>query len=82
METLHENEALYERMTRARQGNDNRPASPRALSFGQSRRGRPFDHFDNALKRPPARFRSLTILECIASDRQRRGYDDRPDGVR
>ncbi|MEQ1954975.1 NADH dehydrogenase ubiquinone Fe-S protein 4 [Mesorhizobium yinganensis] len=36
METLHENKALYERMTPARPGNDNRPASFRALSFGRS----------------------------------------------
>ena len=36
METLHEHKALYERMTRDRPGNDNRPASSRALSFGRS----------------------------------------------
>lgn len=36
METLHENKALYEGMTRARPGNDNRPASSRAVSFGRS----------------------------------------------
>ncbi|WP_445206981.1 NADH dehydrogenase ubiquinone Fe-S protein 4 [Aminobacter sp. Piv2-1] len=36
METLHENKALYERMTRARPGNDNRPASSGALSFRRS----------------------------------------------
>ena len=36
IETLHKNNALSERMTRARPGNDNRPASSRALSFGRS----------------------------------------------
>lgn len=36
METLHRNKTLYERMTSARPDNDNRPASSRALSFGQS----------------------------------------------
>ena len=36
MEPLHENKALYERMSRARPGNDNCPASSRALSFGRS----------------------------------------------
>jgi hypothetical protein len=36
MEPLHENKALYERMIRARPGNDNCPASSRALSFGRS----------------------------------------------
>lgn len=36
METLHENKALYERTTHARPGNDNCPASSRALSFGRS----------------------------------------------
>jgi len=36
MQTLHENKALYERITPARPGNDNRPASSRALSSGRS----------------------------------------------
>jgi hypothetical protein len=36
METLHRNKTLCERMTRARPGNDNRPASSRALSCGRS----------------------------------------------
>lgn len=35
METLHGNNALYERMTFVRPGHDNRPASSRALSLGR-----------------------------------------------
>nr|WP_295463175.1 hypothetical protein [Mesorhizobium sp.] len=36
MDTLHRNKALYERMTHTGPGNDQRPASSQALSFGRS----------------------------------------------